>query len=73
MKPHDEIPAPPATGLGTIQVTEVGGGGVTFVSDSENGSITFSGQAPGMTSRMNGLKITTVAIEGHRAVVRLRR
>ncbi|WP_242908936.1 hypothetical protein [Actinomadura terrae] len=73
MKSHDEVPGPPGTGVGTLQVTEVGDDGVTYFSDSEGASLTFSGQTAGMTSQMNDLKITTVAVEGRWAVVRLHR
>ena len=66
----DAIHPPAKVGVPNVTVKSVSAKGVTFVGTGAGIVLTFSGQQPGMTSYMNKLAITTVAIRDGRAVVR---
>jgi hypothetical protein len=71
VRAKDKISPPGRLGVPRLTVTSVGSDGVAYLGTGAGITLTFSGQRPGMTSYMNRLAITTVAIVGRQAVVRL--
>jgi hypothetical protein len=67
----DKISPPSRLGVETVTVKSVTGHGVTYVGTGPGITLSLSGQERGMTSYMNRLAITTVAVSGGKAVVRL--
>jgi hypothetical protein len=59
-------------GLQALTVRTVSPDGVTYVGTGPGITVSAGRQQPGMTSRLNRLAITTVAINGDRAIVRLK-
>ena len=68
---HDVIHPPARYGLQDMTITKISEDGLSVVGTSPGAMVSFSGQRPGMTSKMNGLNITTVALNGKKAVIRL--
>ena len=59
-------------GFNTLVVTKVATDGVDFGGSTPNTSVSAGGQRAGSTSQLNDLQITTVAIQGETAILRLR-
>ncbi|MDN3358211.1 hypothetical protein [Actinomadura sp. DC4] len=68
--PGDKITPPARYGLQVITVKSVSSGGVSYVGTGPGITLSFSGQRAGMTSYMNRLAITTVAVRDGKAVAR---
>src|SRR5690348_1181191 len=68
--PHDKIHPPTRLGVKTVVVQQVSASGVTFSGVGPGIALSLGGQQPGMTSYMNHLAISTVAVGGGKAVVR---
>jgi hypothetical protein len=59
-------------GFNTLVVSKVATDGVDFGGSTPNTSVSAGGQRAGSTSQLNDLQITTVAIQGETAILRLR-
>jgi hypothetical protein len=59
-------------GFNTLVVSKVATDGVDFGGSTPNTSVSAGGQRAGNTFQLNDLKITTVAIQGKTAILRLR-
>jgi hypothetical protein len=59
-------------GFTTLVVSKVATDGVDYGGRTPNISVSAGGQRAGSTSQLNGLKITTVALQGKVAILRLR-
>jgi hypothetical protein len=59
-------------GFNTLVVSKVATDGVEFGGRTPNTSVSAGGQRAGSTSQLNDLKITTVAVQGKIAILRLR-
>jgi hypothetical protein len=59
-------------GFNTLVVSKVATDGVDFGGSTPNTSVSAGGQRAGSTSQLNDLQITTVAIQGKTAILRLR-
>jgi hypothetical protein len=59
-------------GFNTLVISKVATDGVDFGGTTPNISVHAGGQRAGSTSQLNDLKITTVAIQGKIAILRLR-
>jgi hypothetical protein len=70
VSPHDEISPPARLGVKTVTVKSITGSGVTYVGSGPGITLSLGGQKRGMTSYMNDLAITTVAVQAGKAVVR---
>jgi hypothetical protein len=70
VSPHDEISPPARFGVRTVTVKSITGEGVTYVGSGPGITLSLGGQKRGMTSYMNDLAITTVAVQAGKAVVR---
>jgi hypothetical protein len=70
VSPKDKISPPPRLGVQTVIVEAVDSRGVTYAGSGPGITLSLGGQRKGMTSYMNDLAITTVAVQGDRAVVR---
>lgn len=68
---HDVIHPPARFGMAKLTIEKIGKDGLTVVGTSPGAMVSFSGQQPGRTSTLNGLKVTTVALQGTKAVIRL--
>jgi hypothetical protein len=68
--PHDKISPPARLGVTTVTVKSITGGGVTYAGSGPGITLSLGGQRRGMTSYMNDLAITTVAVQAGKAVVR---
>jgi hypothetical protein len=66
----DKIHPPARLGVPVITVKAISGDGVTYLGNGPGIVLTFSGQKAGMTSYMNKVAITTVAIRDGKAVAR---
>ena len=70
VSPHDKISPPASLGVRTVTVKSITGSGVTYVGGGPGITLSLGGQRRGMTSYMNDLAITTVAVQAGKAVVR---
>jgi hypothetical protein len=70
VSPHDKISPPARLGVTTVTVKSITGRGVTYVGSGPGITLSLGGQRRGMTSYMNDLAITTVAVQAGKAVVR---
>ncbi|GAB2866461.1 hypothetical protein GCM10027176_80230 [Actinoallomurus bryophytorum] len=70
VSPHDEISPPARLGVTTVTVKSITGEGVTYAGSGPGITLSLGGQRRGMTSYMNNLAITTVAVQDGKAVVR---
>jgi hypothetical protein len=68
----DKISGLTRFGLEQLTVKTVSPDGVTYVGTGPGITLSAGRQQPGMTSRLNRLAITTVAINGDKAIVRLK-
>lgn len=59
-------------GFNTLVVSRVASDGVDFGGSTPNASVSAGGQRAGNTFQLNDLKVTTVAIQGKTAIIRLR-
>ena len=59
-------------GFNTLVVSKVAPDGVDFGGSTPNTSVSAGGQLAGATSQLNELMVTTVAIQGKTAILRLR-
>jgi hypothetical protein len=59
-------------GFNTLVVSRVASDGVDFGGSTLNASVSAGGQRAGNTFQLNDLKVTTVAIQGKTAIIRLR-
>jgi hypothetical protein len=59
-------------GFNTLVVSKVAPDGVDFGGSTPNTSVSAGGQLAGATSQLNELMVTTVAIQGTTAILRLR-
>jgi hypothetical protein len=59
-------------GFNTLVVSKVATDGVDFGGSTPNTSVSAGGQRAGTTFQLNDLRVTTVAIEGKTAIIRLR-
>lgn len=59
-------------GFNTLVISKVATDGVDFGGSTPNTSVSAGGQRAGSTFQLNGLKISTVAIQGKIAILRLR-
>jgi hypothetical protein len=59
-------------GFNTLVVSKVAPDGVDFGGSTPNTSVSAGGQLAGTTSQLNDLMVTTVAIQGKTAILRLR-
>lgn len=59
-------------GFSRLVVSSVGPDGVDYGGSTANASVSAGGQVPGLTFRLNDLNVTTVALKGGRAILRLR-
>jgi len=59
-------------GFNTLVVSKVATDGVDFGGSTPNTSVSAGGQRAGTTFQLNDLKVTTVAIQGKIAILRLR-
>lgn len=66
----DRIHPPARLGVPVITVKTISSKGVTYLGNGPGIVLTFSGQRAGMTSYMNRVAITTVAIRDGKAVAR---
>jgi len=66
----DKIFPPARLGVRSVTVTSVSGRGVGYLGTGPGITLTLGGQRRGMTSYVNRLAITTVAVRGGKAVVR---
>jgi hypothetical protein len=70
VSPRDEISPPTRLGVETVTVKSITSHGVTYVGIGPGITLSLGGQQRGMTSYMNNLAITTVAVRAGKAVVR---
>jgi hypothetical protein len=70
VSPHDEISPPARLGVKTVIVKSITSEGVTYAGSGPGITLSLGGQQRGMTSYMNDLAITTVAVQAGKAVVR---
>jgi hypothetical protein len=59
-------------GFSTLVVSKVSATGVDFGGSTANTSVSAGGQGPGNRFQLNNLMVTTVAIQGSTAILRLR-
>jgi hypothetical protein len=59
-------------GFSTLVVSKVSSTGVDFGGSTANTSVSAGGQGPGNRFQLNNLMVTTVAIQGSTAILRLR-
>jgi hypothetical protein len=59
-------------GFNTLVVSRVASDGIDFGGSTPNASVSAGGQRAGNTFQLNDLKITTIAIQGKTAIIRLR-
>jgi hypothetical protein len=59
-------------GFNTLVVSKVATDGVDFGGSTPNTSVSAGGQRAGNTFQLNDLKVTTIAIQGKTAILRLR-
>jgi hypothetical protein len=59
-------------GFNTLVVSKVAPDGVDYGGSTPNTSVSAGGQRPGTTFQLNDLMVTTVAIQGRTAILRLR-
>ena len=70
VSPHDKISPPARLGVRTVTVTSITASGVDYAGSGPGITLSLGGQQKGMTSYMNNLAITTVAVQDGKAVVR---
>jgi hypothetical protein len=70
VSPHDKIHPPSRLGVETVTIESVTKDGVSYAGAGPGITLGLRGQTKGMTSYMNRLAITTVAIGDGQAVVR---
>jgi hypothetical protein len=59
-------------GFNTLVVSKVAPDGVDYGGSTPNTSVSAGGQRAGTTFQLNDLMVTTVAIQGRTAILRLR-
>jgi hypothetical protein len=59
-------------GFNTLVVSRVASDGIDFGGSTPNASVSAGGQRAGNTFQLNDLQITTIAIQGKTAIIRLR-
>jgi hypothetical protein len=70
VSPHDKISPPARLGVTTVTITSITVRGVPYSGSGPGIMLSLGGQRRGMTSYMNDLAITTVAVQDGKAVVR---